>query len=224
MSGLRPAPVGEMNPVRPPALPAPSVPPPLAVEHGVRVSALEPARVWKIDGDTLWMITEGQPDIAIPLAGIQEVRLAFEPSRMQTKRFRCYLYRSGIKVAAIQNEHYKGFASFEDRSESYNVFVRLLIPRIASLNPCCVFKTGTSELNWWAQAVIITFVGVFLLLTLVFLYAAIGPLVVIKLLIIAFFIPTLVRWFKRNMQKSFSPDEIPEGLLPEPIKNPEQSF
>ncbi len=214
MSDLEPVPVGEMDFTLPPALPEPSAPPPLTAEYSVRVSALEPERIWKLMGSTLWMGIEEQPNVSIPLSNIHEVRLAYEPSRTQTNRFRCYLYRSGAKIATIQNDHYKGFMSFEDRSASYNFFIQLLIPRIAALSPHCAFKTGTSALNWWAMLLFILAVTIFLLLTTILLYTAIGSLVIIKLLIIAYFIPTLVRWFRRNRAKVFSPKEIPIDILP----------
>jgi hypothetical protein len=184
------------------------------MEHRVRVSALEPERIWKLKGDTLWMCTEGNQDIPIPLPGIQKLRLAYEPSRFQTNRFRCYLYNSGGKCATIQNEHYEGIASFTDRSDSYVHFTRALISRIAAVNPTCTFSAGTSQLNWWGQAIFLTVVFGLLALVMLFLYSAIGPLVIIKLVIIALFIPVVIRWFVRNKPKTFSPGTVPDKLLP----------
>jgi Flp pilus assembly protein TadB len=116
----------------------------------------------------------------------------------------------------IQNESYKGLADFEDRSTSYVAFVRALIPRIASMNPRCVFKSGTSNLNWWAQAIFLLGIISLLLLVMIMLYTAISPLVIVKLIIIAFFVPVAIRWFLRNKPKTFPIDEIPRKLLPKP--------
>lgn len=37
---------------------------------------------------------------------------------------------------------------------------------------------------------------------------------ILKLIIIAFFIPTVISWFIKNWPKRFSPHAIPENLLP----------
>lgn len=194
--------------------PLPTTPPPLQLGHRVRVSALEKESNWTLMGDTLWISTEGQPDIPIPLAGIVTVRLSYDPSRYQTKRFRCHLYNANGKCATIQNDSYMGIADFEDRSESYVALLHALIPRIASLNPRCVFKTGTSNLSWWGQAIFLLGIFSILILMLIFLYTAIGSLAIVKLVIIAFMVPIAIRWFLRNKPKVFHPHQIPEKMLP----------
>lgn len=192
-----------------------SAPPPLSIAHTVRVSALEPEKTWRLDGDTLWMCVEGQQDIPFPLAAIRRLRLSFDPSRFQRGLFRCHLYNTGGKCAAIQNGHFKGFASFEERTETYLPFVRALISRLVSVNPRCEFIGGTSHLSWWAHFLFLAVVFAFLILALILLYSAIGPLAIVKLVVIAFFIPTTVRWFTKNWPRKFSAYSVPEKLLPE---------
>lgn len=205
MSTLRPIVIQKPSTARPPLL---------SFQHTVRVSAIEPERIWKLNGDTLWMGTEGQPDIPIPLNNISKVRLAYEPSRFQHKRFRCYLYNYSTKVATIQNDHYKGIASFEDRSESYNDLLRILIPRIASLSPNAKFLTGTSYFIWFGNLLFIIVTFSFLILAMSLMFSAITGLIILKLVFIAFFIPTLFLWFKRNKPSKFDPSSIPISLLP----------
>jgi hypothetical protein len=205
-----------MSTLRPALVPTTSSPgpPPLTLQHTVRISALEPERTWKLHGDTLIMATAGQNDIPIPLQKISQVRLAFEPTRFQRNRFRCHLYNQSYIAATIQNESYKGIATFEDQSESYTEFLNTLIPRIGSLSPNAKFITGTSHLAWIGNAIFITFSFSLLLLVLFLMASAFPPLIIVKLILIAFFIPTLFRWFKRNKPSSFSPYSIPENLLP----------
>ena len=191
-----------------------TAPPPLQLEHSVRVSALEPERTWKLRGDTLWICTEGQVELPIPLSEVCELRLAFEPSRFQLNRFRCYLRNAFGPCATIQNEHFTGFASFHDRTDTYLELVRSLISRIAVINPACRFKAGTSAFNWWLQAVILS-TGLMLLgAVLFFLAPAIGWLVVVKLALMAVLIPVVISWFSRNRPRTFSPDAIPTKLIP----------
>lgn len=195
-------------------------PPPLSVSHLVRISALEPEHLWSLDGDALRIITENQPEVAIALSSICQVRLAYEPTRMQLGRYRCYLYSSGGKIATIQNAHYKGFASFEDRNDSYIRFLETLLPRIDSLNPHCEFVTGVSMLRWLANAAILGTIALIVLVTTLLLYTAIGWLVAVKLLIIAFFIPAAIGWFMKNKPRNFLPRKIPENLLPRSSNRP----
>jgi hypothetical protein len=191
-----------------------SAPPPLSVSHTVRLSALEPEKTWKLEGDTLWMCVEGQPDVPLPLSAILRLRLSYEPSRFEKNLFRCRLYNTGGKCATIQNIHYQGIASFGDRTDTYLPFVRALITRLASVNPRCEFISGTSRLVWWLYAIYLALAFVALAFALILLYSAIGPTSLFKLLVIAFFIPTLYRWFKRNRPGKFSPHAIPGNLLP----------
>lgn len=191
-----------------------TTPPPLQIEHRARVSALEPERLWRLLGDTLWMTADGEADLAIPLSGIHEVRLAYEPTRFQSNRFRCYIEGTSGRRATLQNEHFAGFASFDDRTDTYLDLVRALIPRTARANPSCAFKTGTSPLNWWMQAAFLAVCSAILALALVFLYAVIGWLVIVKLILLAFLVPMAVRWFRKNRPGTFTPDAIPSGLLP----------
>lgn len=193
-----------------------SDPPPLSVSHTVRVSALEPEKTWKLDGDTLWMCVEGQPDTALPLAAILKLRLSYDPSRIERNLFRCRLYNTGGKCATIQNVHYQGIASFGDRTDTYLPFVRALTIRLASLNPLCEFISGTSHLSWWAHFIFLAVAFGFLAFVLVLLYSAVGPLAILKLFIIAFFIPATIRWFTKNWPRKFAPHEIPANLLPKP--------
>ncbi len=67
-----------------------------------------------------------------------------------------------------------------------------------------------------SNAVFLGIAGIFLLIVIFFLYAGIGPLVVIKIIIVAFFIPAAVSWFMKNKPKTFSPENIPVALLPVP--------
>ena len=86
-------------------------------------------------GDTLWMCIEGKQEIPLPLSAILKLRLSYDPSRIERNRFRCHLYNTGAKCASIHNIHFKGFASFGDRTDTHLPFVRTLISRIAALTP-----------------------------------------------------------------------------------------
>jgi len=189
-------------------------PPPLEISHRCRISALDPERVWTLRGDTLWMITDGQADIPFPLRAMIKLRLEFAPSRFQRNRYRCYISHPGGHSALIQNEHYKGIADFEDRSESYRNLVIALIRRTSACNHGCQMTTGTSLWSWLLQTGFLLVAYGFLAIVLILMWTAVGWLVLVKLGIIIFLTPAAIGWVMKNRPSTFSAQAIPEKLLP----------
>lgn len=192
-----------------------SKPPPLQPDHICRVSVLEPEKRWSLRDDTLWMESGGRPPVAIPLASLRNVRLMFAPTRFQRNRFQCHLYNANGCCAEIQNEHYKGVMDFEDRSGSYRGLVEALVKRTAAVNPSCRFSTGTSWTSWILQTGFLAFMFIVLAFVLYAMGSAASSLVVVKLLLIAFYVPTAAAWIIKNKPRVFSPDQAPAKLLPE---------
>ena len=193
-----------------------SQPPPLIAEHVCRVSVLESEKRWTLQGDVLWVAAGEYPAMPIPLASLKEVRLSFAPTRVQRNRYQCHLYNASGRCGVFQNEHYRGVMDFEDRSASYNGLARLLVSRTASTNPSCRFTTGISWWSWLLQLGFLT--GMLLLLIVVFITmgSAVTGLVVLKLLILLFYIPTAGAWIVKNKPRTFPPGEVPARMLPVP--------
>ena len=189
-------------------------PPPLQAEHRCRVSVLEPERLWSLRGEVLAMGDE-RGEIRIPLVTLRKIRLEFAPTRFQLGRFRCHLYDQTGPCGTIQNEHFAGLATFEDRSASYRALVLMLLQRTAAVNPSCRFEKGAAMWSWLLQTAFMLGMGLLLAVVLFFLWTAIGWLVVLKLLILAFFVPTAIRWVVRNKPADFRVEAIPMELLPE---------
>jgi len=189
-------------------------PPPLVLEHRCRVSVLEREILWRLEGDTLQQISEGLPPFAIRLDAIEGIRLLYAPTRFQAGRYACRLELRGGHSLGLQNEHFEGFATFADRSETYRPLVLALIHRRAALGPGCRYLGGTSMVNWILQTAILAGSG--LLLAAVFL--AFGPssnaMILVKLIIIAAMLPIAIRWVAKNRPRAFDPGKVPEELLP----------
>jgi len=189
-------------------------PPPLEISHHCRISALDPERVWSLRGETLWMVTAGQADIPFPLRDAKRLRLEFSATRFQRNRYRCRLSNPGGYVAVIQNDHFKGMADFEDRSASYRELVVALIRRTSACNPGCRMITGTSMWNWLLSSGFLLLTFGFLAVVMFFMWTAVGWLVIVKLMVILFLLPTAIRWIMKNRPATFSAQSIPENLLP----------
>jgi hypothetical protein len=192
-------------------------PPPLQIDHSCRVSVLEPELIWRLRGDVLWMRAEGGGEgCPIPLSSLTGIRLVFSPTRVQTNRYRCLLYNAGGRIATIQNEHYKGVMSFEDRTASYLELVNAVIRRTAMVNSGCKFFSGSTWLGYASSVTVLVISFALLAGVLYLMPGGISSLVVVKLLLILVYLPVAWLWIKRNKPATFPPDAIPVDLLPKP--------
>lgn len=189
-------------------------PPPLRIDHACRISVLESEVKWSLRGDTLWSETGDYPEFPVRLVSLREVRLVFSPTRMQRNRYQCHLFDAHGRCAAFQNEHYKGVMDFEDRSGSYRDLVDMLVKRTAALNPSCKFTTGTAWWSWLLQTAFLLSMLLLLLVVMFHMWTAIGWLVIVKLLLIVFYLPAAWSWIMKNKPRKFDPGKVPEGLLP----------
>jgi len=190
-------------------------PPPLSIDHQVRVSVLEKETLWSLRGDTLYLSAEGMAEIPIPLSAIRKLRLSYAPTRMQRNRYQCRLHTAVSECAVIQNEHYAGFASFEDRSETYRLLISNIVRKLAASRPDCEFIGGIGLWSWLFQTAFLLAMFALLAVVMFYMWTAIGWLVVVKLLILAFYMPTAWRWIARNKPRRFLPGTIPPELLPQ---------
>jgi len=60
-----------------------------------------------------------------PYAGITELRLSYDPTRVDTRRHRCDV-RSASGAGTLWSTHFTGVADFEDRAATYTPFMRAL--------------------------------------------------------------------------------------------------
>lgn len=191
-----------------------SQPPALQVQHRLRVSILEKETTWTLRGHDLVIAPDDLPASVIPLASVSRVSLHYDPSRAQTRRFRCRLQLLNGRTLAIQNEHFCGFASFEDRSSSYRDLVTRICHRTARANPGCLFIRGKSPFSYWAQLIGLALMFVLLTILLLVMWTAIGWLTIIQLIFIGLMLPIAFRWARKNRPGRFDPMNLPADLLP----------
>lgn len=189
-------------------------PPPFALEHRCRVSVLEKEILWRLEGNILQQITGGLPVFAVPLEEIATIRLIYAPTRFQTGRYACRIgLRSGHSLG-LQNEHFEGFATFTDRSESYRALVLALIRRRAAIGGGCRYLCGTSWVNWIVQTGILLGSGILLSAVLLAFGPSSNGMIAVKFVLIAAMLPIAVQWVLKNRPGTFDPDAVPSGLLP----------
>jgi hypothetical protein len=211
--------------------------------HSSRWSVFQREATWRLDGDALvreggepadagwfphamrtflrilvpWYVIPIEPGgpARFPFRDIVALRLAFEPTRVDHERHRCDVtMRDGTKVS-LWSTHYVSVGEFENRAATYTPLVRELVVHAASANPDCVLRAGKTAFGYWAQLIFL--LAMFSLLALVILTFGSGglsSLVWLKLAIIAGLVPLLIRYARKNRPRRFTPDAIPDDVLP----------
>ncbi len=194
------------------------------IEYRARTSLIDSALLYRLDSQTL-EIHRVAPALGsapreperIPLADITRIRIRYFPTRVQRNRFECQILSRLRGSLTLTNEEYLGLYNFADRSQEYRRFVQALCAAVALRNARAHFAGGGNALVLFLEWSFCG--GAFLALALV-LWTLGGPLrglVILKLAIIAFYLPTLARYAARSMPSHFNPLNVPERYLP-PLK------
>lgn len=190
-----------------------SVPPPLELEYVCRRSALEKERRWFLRTDSFGWVAEDFRD-ECPFVEVMQIRLEYAPGRFVEKMYRCEVRMRSGKAWHLQSQHFAGLAQFEDRGEIYRDWVENLISRVSAQQPQCRFVCGVSWLSWLFNSLFLCGSLLLLAMVLFFLWTAVGWWAILKMLIIAFFLPRAFLWITRNRPKPFDPRQIPREMLP----------
>lgn len=185
---------------------------PVTVTHSVRKGVLETTpRSWTCTPEALEVTQHGHTS-AVPYARIVRLRLRYEPGRFATNRCLAEVVTDTGWSAAIDNQHWAGVGQFEDRSLTYRLAIEALLARLRAANPQAVLETGQGAMLWLSTG--------FLLLMLALLFLVVltigGPVIAMaKLAILAFFVPTMVRYVRVNRRRVLPVSaDPPEGVLP----------
>jgi hypothetical protein len=164
-----------------------------------------------------WMIMKIEPGgpARFAFADIVEMRLSFEPSRFDAKRHRCEITLRDRAKVSIWSTHYVSVGEFEDRAATYSPLVRALVAHVGAANPACDFRVGKRPLGYWLRLIfVLTAFSALAYMIMLVGSAAFSGIVIVKLVIIAAFVPLLVRYINKNRPGRFKPEAIPEDALP----------
>lgn len=185
---------------------------PVEFSHALRKSVLEKTdRCWRITGDTLH-IAQAPLNVSIPLEKIAELSFSYEPGRFTGNRYVMGITTNTGWRAEIDNQHWAGVGQFEDRSATFRPLAELLLARLRLANPQARLVTGSGSGMWLGMIVAAS--GLIALFMVVLMIG--GPIIaMIKLAILAFFVPRTLRYIRVNRpQRLAITDEPPEGVLP----------
>ncbi|NWF35887.1 hypothetical protein [Mariprofundus sp. KV] len=181
-----------------------------------RNSLIHENRTYRIGDDALSWQDDNKSGERLLYSDIHSVEAQFAPSRVQSNRYLMRLRTRNNGKIDITNTTYKGIGDFEELNESYVPFVSELHRKIAEMNPAAAFKQGSS----WAGYLVAIVVTIALVLVIIgagvfFLTAGMVWVAAIKLAILIFFFPRLLRYVKRNKPGSYDPLKLPADILPD---------
>lgn len=151
----------------------------------------------------------------ITFGDISRIHARYHPSRVQRRKYELHVTaRNGARVV-LTNSSYRGFGDFAVHNEAYTAFARALHNKAAAAKPDIVFTKGNSTggyiANWlltiWIFAMIAIALWFFVSIGLIWIAA-------VKLAIVIFYIPTLIRYLARNRPGSYDPQALPPEILP----------
>lgn len=187
---------------------------PRAFSYLARLSALELERTYQIRAGQFSILSAGQADQSFPLSDFAELRLRFQPTRVQTNRYECLLKRKNGQRIKIANELYRGFADFSDCSNSYKNWVHHLVREVGYHAPDCRMVTGCPTPVWWGYLLMLLAVYGFLVILVVVFAMAIPAVAITKVIFMIVMTPLAYRWFCKNREQQFNAAEIPKEVLP----------
>ncbi len=185
--------------------------------YSLRANAFVSRRIYRLTGDALTWEEEGKALDGVFYDGISEIRLAYEPTRAATNRYRAQIiFREG-GMAELFNLDYQGMYDFPDQSRAYVAFLRELHRRVAAAGKPVHYRQGHSIRVYIVNLLLTAFIVAMIAIAFVLL-ATIGLIWIaaIKLSILLYFIPTLVLYIKRAKPGTYDPLAIPGAILPEP--------
>ncbi len=195
-----------------------STPPPLLpdniVKYRSRTSAFDKEQLLRLENGQLVIVSEELPTELLPLAGLTEIRLRFFPTRFQRNRYECLLHWDHGRHLKICNQFFAGMADFKDQSGEYVRWVHELHRQSISANPNCHYFAGLSKLRYFINATFLVSIALLLIILMVLMASTLPAIAIIKLIIVACYLPILVQWLRRNKPRTYDPTAIPQVVLP----------
>jgi hypothetical protein len=149
-----------------------------------------------------------------PYRRIRRVRLGFRPLTMQNHRFVAEIWTEGPKLT-IASTSWKSMAEHERLDARYRTFVTELCRRIGAADAGTRFQIGSPVILYWLGLAI--FIGASLAIAALIVRALQAQVWSGAAFVAAFF--GLFLWqagtfFARNRPGTFTPDAIPQSVLP----------
>lgn len=168
------------------------------IAYGKRENLFEKGeRRWVVESGGLRQSWPQGGDLVLRWADVREIRLTYAPTRFKTWRHKLIL-RGPAGAWVIDNVHFAGIGSFEDRTEAFAPFVLACVERVAALAPGATARLGSAPLAYWAQLLFVGAAFALLALVVVALPVSFSGMVWVKLALVAAMLPVLAAFVVRS--------------------------
>jgi hypothetical protein len=192
---------------------------PLIATYSVRSNVFVTERHYIVSNNELLWIDGNHEDVkdvsgSLLLADILELKLRYSPSRLQNARCTAQIVMRKGGSLIIPSGHYSGFAEFEDRTETYEPFIRALAAAISRSNRDARFLRGYERSSLLLGAMLGTTFLVFVIMLMPVVFAVGAAAIIPLALLLVGGGPVAIAEIRRNWPGSFDPLNIPDDLLP----------
>lgn len=167
----------------------------------------------ELDGVWLHYCVNGERQ-SYSVGEIDRMRMRYHPGRIKHNNYETELHLNNGVVLKIPSLHYVSFGNFQDQGEEYKNFLQALAEKARELNPEFGVTVWSHPVAYFIYLLMMIALYIVLIVVIFSLFAYVGWLVLVKIALIAFYTPTLVRYFKRNRPSAKKQYPIPEDLLP----------
>lgn len=174
-------------------------------------------REWRVEDDAL--VTRGSSgrERRYLWSDIVSVRLLHDPVRTRPWRYVFELQPKHARKIVIDNAHYAGERTFEERSESYTPFVRAAVARWAVEHPKGKALIGETPKRYFfllISALIALGVLAYVLVAVPTPLDVLPYASPIKFGVILLMLPIFWRWVLKAVPRGVAPNDIPERAFP----------
>lgn len=167
----------------------------------------------ELDGVWLHYYVNGERQ-SFSVGEIDRMRMRYHPGRIKRNNYETELHLNNGVVLKIPSLRYVSFGNFQDQGEAYKTFLQALANKARELNPEFGITVWSNPVSYFLYLFMMIGMYAILIFVIFTLFAYIQWLVFVKIALIVFYTPMLVRYFKRNRPSTKKKFPIPEDLLP----------
>ncbi|HCD31187.1 MAG TPA: hypothetical protein DER01_02205 [Phycisphaerales bacterium] len=184
-------------------------------QYTYRQSILTKPWTFGLKNNALTWEEEGKPLRMIPFTQITKVQPKFDPTRVQLNRHILHVHTTQNGIIKIASMTYQGINDFKDQASSYRTFIKAFHEQLSAANPKMQFSKGITQLGYLASIGVLIFLIVLLVGAVGFiLMGAVNFIILIKLGLLLYFIPSLVGYIRKNKPGTYDPLNLPADILP----------
>jgi hypothetical protein len=157
----------------------------------------------------------GRKSGLVPYRDVRRLRLSFRPISMQTQRYQTEIWAERAPKLAIISSSWKSMVEQERLDKSYSAFVTALHRRLAACDAPASYEQGSNPILYWPGLAVfsaMSFGLAFLIMRALQSDAMAGAAFIAAFL--ALFLWHGGNYFRRNRPGVYSPDALPELLVP----------